>query len=386
MTTEQTDRSLFHQTPGEPFAYLEDLRRNCPVYWDPLLRGHFITRFADVHEIMYNHDDFRLQARPEEQYADHQPKDRVRTFNGLLSKKVLVPRLDSVVQSEIDLLIDGFAAAGRCELHDDFAEKLPAHVIGTLFGLDRADFPTLLAYRRARSALFNAPPDATEIAVAAAAAQAVMHERMVEVIADHRAQPRDNVLSLLLGLSEDGAPIPDDEIMNIVVRDLLMAGSETVTSSVCNAVYRLLTVPGVLDRLVADPALVPAFVEESLRYDPPVHIFWRAPNRDVEVAGCPIGKDQQIYTSIAGANRDPEVFPEPGTFDLDRPKGQHITFSVGLHKCPGAFLGRSEVELTLATLLRRLPGVRLDPAAVPPDLTGVVLRNWNPLHLLFDPS
>jgi cytochrome P450 len=384
VTTEQTGRSLYHQTPGEPFEYLEDLRENCPVYWDPLLRGHFVTRFQDVHEVMFDHERFRLQARPEEQYADHQPKDLVRTFNRLLAQKILAPRMSAVVQAEIDLLIDGFVAAGRCEFHRDFAEKLPAHIIGTLFGLDRADFPILLEYRRARSAVFNAPPDATQIAALAAAAQAKMHARMLEVIAEHRRTPRDNLLSMLLNMAEDGQPIPEVEIMNIVVRDLLMAGSETVTSSVCNAVYRLLTIPAVHEQLRADHSLAPAFVEESLRFDPPVHIFWRAPNQDVELSGCPIGKDEQMYTSIAGANRDPNMFPDPGTFDLTRPKGQHITFSVGLHKCPGAFLGRGEVELTMATILRRLPGLRLDESAQQPQLTGVVLRNWNPLHLLFD--
>src|SRR5262249_45492071 len=160
---------------------------------------------------------------------------------------------------------------------------------------------------------------------------------------------------------------------------LLMAGSETVTSSVCNAVYRLLTVPGLRERLLADPSLVADFVEESLRYDPPVHIFWRAPNDDVTLAGCPIIKDTQLYTSIAGANRDPEASPDPHRFDLRRPKGRHVTFSVGLHKCPGAFLGRSEVELSVGTIVRRMPDLRIDPAAEAPDLVGVVLRNWMPL-------
>jgi cytochrome P450 len=386
MTTEQSDRSLFFQTPGEPFDYLEELRENCPVYYDPMLRGHFVTRFADVYDVMFDHDRFRLQTRPEEQYAEHQPRDRVRTFNQLLAVKTLQPRLQSVVQAEIDRLIDGFAGDGRVELHDDFAERLPAHIIGTLFGMDRSDFPLLLSYRRARSALFNAPPDAEEIARLAAEEQAKLHARMVEVIDDHRAAPRDNLLSMLLGMEEDGAPIPPEEIMNIVVRDLLMAGSETVTSSLCNAVYRMLTIDGLYSRLTSDRSLVPAFVEESLRYDPPVHLFWRAPNEDVELSGCPIDKDQQIYTSIASANRDPSVFAEPNTFDLTRPKGRHITFSVGLHKCPGTFLGRSEVEMVTDTILRRLPNLRLDVEAEPPQLVGVVLRNWRPLHLLFDPS
>lgn len=384
MTTQDATSSLFQQTPGEPFAYLDDLRSNCPVSWDPMLRGYLVTRFDDVYTVMFNNARFRLQARPEEQYQEHQPKDRVRTFNQLLSLKNIQPRLQSVVQSEIDLLIDAKLPTGHMEVYADFAEKLPAHIIGTLFGLERTDFPLLLSYRHARHALFNSPPDAEDVARRAREEQQKMEARMVEVIADHRANPADDLLTLLIGMTEDGAPLTDEQIVTIVARDLLMAGSETVTNSICNAIYRLLTIPGMYDKLVADPSLIPAFVEESLRFDPPVQIFWRATEEDVEISGCPIAKDTQLYTSIAGANRDPDVFSEPKDFDISRPKGKHITFSVGLHKCPGHFLARYEMEMSIASMLSRMPNLRINPEAEKPEYVGVALRNWGPIHLLFD--
>jgi cytochrome P450 len=384
MTTQETGRSLYFQTPGEPYAYLEDLRENCPVYWDPMLRGYFVTRYADVNEVMSNDARFRLQTRPEEQYGEHQTKARVVTFRAILHARVMRPYIETVIQPEIDRLIASFSGAGKVELLTGFAEKFPAHVIGILFGLEESDFTDLLAYRNARAAVFNAPPDAKEIAKVAAEWQAKMDARMREVLADHRANPRDDLLTWLIDTKEDGKSIPDEEIITVAVRDILMAGSETVASSICNAIYRMVTVPGLYQKIVDDRSLLPAFVEEALRYDPPVHIFWRAPNEDVELSGCPIAKDKQIYTSIASANRDPSVFPDPDTFDIDRPKGKHITFSVGAHRCPGAWVARNEVEMALEALIDRLPNLRLDPDASPPELIGVALRPWAPLNLLFD--
>lgn len=386
MTTQDATQSLYQQTPGEPFEYLDDLRRNCPVSWDPMLRGFLVTKYEDVHTVMFENSRFRLQTRPEEQYQEHQPKGRVRTFNQLLSNKNIQPRLQPVVQSEIDRLIGARLDSGHIEIYGDFAEKLPAHVIGTLFGLEREDFPLLLSYRHARHALFNAPPDADEIARKAHEEQNKMESRMAEVIADHRANPRDDLLTQLIEMTEDGAPLTDEQVITIVARDLLMAGSETVTNSICNAVYRMVTIPGLYAELVADPSLIPAFVEETLRYDPPVQLFWRATEVDVELSGCPIAKDTQLYTSIAGANRDPEVFTEPKVFNMERPKGKHITFSVGLHKCPGHFLARYELEMSITSMLSCMPNLRIDPDAEQPQYVGVALRNWGPIHLLFDAS
>jgi cytochrome P450 len=387
VTTVDPSRSLFHFTPGEPYEYLKDLRENCPVYFDPILQGQFITRYSDVYEVMFNAARFRLQARPGEAYDEHQSKDRVVTFRKLLNFKTITPHVDTIIKPELDRLMDKLIAGGetgKAELYRDLCDPFPAHVIGLLFGLNHDDLPDLVRYRNARAAFFNAPPDDFSALEESQKWQARVDERMREVIAAQRAEPKDNLLQFLLTVEEDGKLLSDEDLIQICVRDILMAGSETATRSIANAAYRLLTLPGVYQQLLDDRSLVKDFLEESLRYDPPVHIFWRAANRDDEISGCPIAKDAQLYTSIASANRDPEMFPDPDKFDIARAGGKHVTFSVGPHLCPGAWVGRNELNLAITALLDRLPNLRLDTDEEPPQLTEVILRNWVPLHVRFD--
>jgi cytochrome P450 len=381
-------RSLFGLAPGEePYAYLAEMRGACPVAWDPGLGGYLVTRYDDVFTVMSDIERFRLQARPEEQYDEHQSKDRVVTFRNLLGSKTTKPYQETVVGPVMDRLIEAFEKDGRVELHDQFAAPFPAQSIGLLFGLEESDLGDLVEYREARSALFDAPAgEAEELARVSAEWQDKIDARMREILAAHKEAPRDNLLSKLLEMEEDGKPIPDEEIIKIAVRDVLMAGSETATRSTCNAVYRMLSVPGVYEKLRDDRSLVPAFVEESLRYDPPVHVFWRANNEDVELSGCPLAKDSQFFASLAGANRDPEKFDAPDDFDITRKIGRHVTFGIGPHRCPGHWMGRNETERALTMILERLPNLRLDPDAPQPEYKGVILRCWAPLHLLFDPA
>jgi cytochrome P450 len=387
MSVEAKDeRSLFQLPAGSsPYEFLAELREQCPVHWDPGLAGYILTRYDDVFNVMRSAEDYRLHR---EQYSEHQKAARVTTFRNLLNSKVTAPYMETMVKPVIDKLISKFEANGKAELHADLAISFPASVIGLLFGLEESDFEDLFAYRDARSRVFDAPegPAAEEAARVSAQWQEKIDARMREVLAAHREQPRDNLLSLLLTMEEDGKPIPDEEIMQIAVRDILVAGSETATRSTCNAIYRALTLPGMYERLRDDHSLIPDFVEESLRYDPPVHVFWRAANHDAEISGCPIAKDTQLYPSLAAANRDPEAFENPDEFDTTRKKGRHLTFSVGPHRCPGHWVGRTETEIALAMVLDRLPNLRLDPDAPEPVLDGVILRVWSPLHVLFDPA
>ncbi|MGH9036193.1 MAG: cytochrome P450, partial [Acidimicrobiia bacterium] len=258
----------------------------------------------------------------------------------------------------------------------------------TLFGLEPSDFSDMIQYRNARIATFNAPPDDTSCHKLAEDWQVKIDDRMREVIADHRARlsggtPVDDLITWLIEAEEDGQPIPEDQIIQIAVRDLLLAGSETSAHGICNAVYHLLTRPELHQAVAADRDLIPKFVEETFRYDPPVPLFWRATNEDVEISGCPVAKGTQLYPGLAAANHDPLKFEDPDTFRMDRPGGQHLSFSLGPHRCPGAWLGRTEVELALGAILDRLPNVRLDPKAATPLSTGLVTRSWRPLTLLF---
>ena len=383
---QEAAESVFGYYQDLPYDWYRRLREECPVYLDPMLRGHILTRYADVAEAMSNTEDYRLQSRPEEQYSDHQSEARVGTFRKLLSAKTLAPYIPAVIQPEIDRLLARIRPEGRVELFSEFADPLPSHIIATLFGLEASDFEDMIAYRNARIATFNAPPDDTSSQKLAEEWKVKIDARMAEVIAAHRKEPRDDLVTWLLEAEEDGEPIPEDQIIQIAVRDLLLAGSETSAHGICNAMYHLLTRPELMASVRADHELIPKFVEEVLRFDPPVPLFWRATNTDVEISGCPVAKGTQLYPGLAAANRDPGKFPEPDDFRIDRPGGQHLSFSLGPHRCPGAWLGRTEIELAIEALIHRLPNLRLDPEASPPLSTGVVTRSWRPQHLLFDPA
>lgn len=374
----------FMGTKELPVAFYRRLREECPVYFDPMLQGNLLTRYTDVVEVLSNADVYRLQSRPEEQYEDSQTDARVATFRAMLSAKTCSRYVDTVLKPEIDRLLARVLPAGKMELYSALADPLPSNLIASLFGLEPSDFEDFIAYRNARIAVFNAPPGDTAVKDNADDWQKRIDARMREVIEDHRRQPRDNLLTWLLDAKEEGASIPEDQVMQIVVRDLLIAGSETVGGGILNATFNLLTQPGMLESLRSDTALVQKFVDEALRYDPPVPVFWRAPKTEVELSGCPLKPGTQLFPVIGAANRDPEKFPEPDEFRLDRPGGQHVAFSIGPHRCPGAWLGRTQIELALEALITKLPGLRLDPDAPPPVSTGVVTRNWRPLHLLFD--
>jgi cytochrome P450 len=383
---QEAAESVFGYYQTLPYDWYKRLRSECPVYFDPMLRGNILTRYADVAEAMSNTEEYRLQSRPEEQYADHQSMARVATFRKMLSAKTLSPYVPTVIKPEIDRLLDQIAPAGKVELFSQFSDPLPSHIISMLFGLEPSDFGDMITYRDARIATFNSPPDDTSSQKLAEEWQEKIDARMREVIALHRKEPRDNLVTWLLEAEEDGAPIPDDQIIQIAVRDLLLAGSETSAHGICNAMYNLLTRPELLAAIQADRALLGKFVEEVLRFDPPVPLFWRATNADVEISGCPVAKGTQLYPGLAAANRDPAKFDDPEEFRIDRPGGQHLSFSLGDHRCPGAWLGRTEIELAVGALLDRLPNLRLDPDAPPPLSTGVVTRSWRPQHLLFDAS
>ena len=386
MTQQQeAAQSVFLYYTEPPFEWYKALRSECPVFYDPMLKGHILTRYADVAEAMSNTEDYRLQSRPEEQYADHQTPARVATFRKLLSAKTLSPYIPTVILPEIDRLMDEILPRGRVELYSQFADPLPAHIIATLFGLEPSDFSDMIEYRNARIATFNAPPDDLSCHKQAEELQERVDSRMREIIAARRKEPRDDLVTWLLEAEEDGQPIPDDQIIQIAVRDLLLAGSETSAHGICNAVYHLITRPDLLKAVADDRDLIPKFVEETLRFDPPVPLFWRATNVDVAISGCPVAKGTQLYPGLAAANHDPDKFDDPDEFRMDRAGGQHLSFSLGPHRCPGAWLGRTEVELALGAILDRFSNLRLDPEAATPLSTGLVTRSWRPLTLLFDP-
>jgi cytochrome P450 len=189
----------------------------------------------------------------------------------------------------------------------------------------------------------------------------------------------------LLAAAAGGGGLGDGEVIsNAAV--LMFGGIETTEGMICNVVLHLLGLPGQLPEVLADPGLVGNAVEESLRLEPAAAVVDRYATADVLLGGAPVRRGDLVSVSLAGAGRDPAFFPDPDRFDVRRANArQNLAFAHGPHYCLGAHLARIEARAAVAALLRRLRGLRLDPAQ-PAAPGGVVFRKPPELHVCWDIS
>jgi cytochrome P450 len=187
-------------------------------------------------------------------------------------------------------------------------------------------------------------------------------EYLDELFASRRAEPAEDLVSALVRAEDEGDRLSQNELYAMVVL-LIVAGHETTVSLITNAVYALLTHSEQLAAVRADPGLLPAAVEELLRFDSPVErsiTRWAA--TDVELGRRTIRRGEFVIAVLGSANRDPDRFARPDELDLSRADNKHVGFGRGPHFCLGAPLARLETEIALETLLRRLPNLRLASA------------------------
>jgi cytochrome P450 len=201
-------------------------------------------------------------------------------------------------------------------------------------------------------------------------------------MAERRVAPQDDLISDMVQLQAEGAPLSDGELSNNL-QGLLIGGNLTTTDLIGNAVWLLLTHPDQLARLKADPSLINSAVEEVLRYESPVDVTARIASRELEVDGCPIHTTQAMTLSLRGANRDPETFTEPHRFDIARKDAPHVAFGGGAHLCIGSPLARLEAQLAIPSLFARFPRLRLaNPEAKPQWRTLPFFRGLKTLPVL----
>jgi hypothetical protein len=185
---------------------------------------------------------------------------------------------------------------------------------------------------------------------------------MGDFVADRRREPREDLVSRLLQATDDAGSrlLTDDDVIG-VVNSMLTAGIVTTSTFLPVLVRSVLSVPGLWERVRSDPGALERAVEEGLRYWTPARAARRLVTRDVELAGLPVQAGESVYLLWAAANHDPEVFPSPDVFDIDRPElAKHMAFGKGVHLCLGASLARAQSRATLRLLAQRLPTVRID--------------------------
>jgi cytochrome P450 len=290
----------------------------------------------------------------------------------------LVASKEPDIAARVDDLLAQLAGRTQIDVVDDLAYPLPVAVICELLGVPLEDEPMFhdLADTLVRTSGAPDEANADELLAERNAAVQQLAAYMFELVGRHRANPADNMFSRLA----NDASADKMEDLDLVATGglMLVAGHETTVNLITNGTLTMLRDPRLLERLRGEPELSLWFVEELMRFEPPVQYTMRRAVTDIDVAGTTIPEGSRIVLLLAAASRDPELFDHPDEFDPDRPANQHFGFGGGIHYCFGAPLARLEGQIALTAIARRLENPRLivDP---PPYRPSPILRG--PIHL-----
>ncbi len=261
-----------------------------------------------------------------------------------------VERLRPAITSLAHGLIDRIEAKGEADLLSSFATPIPVIVICDLLGVPSEMAQQLLAWSHDMVAMYQARRDRA-VEDAAVAATIAFSDFMRGYIARRRKEPREDLLSELIRAEEQGQKLNEDELVTTAIL-LLNAGHEATVHAIGNGVKTLLEL-GVRD------GIGEGHIEETLRYDAPLHLFTRYALEDLEYAGLKLRKGETVGLMLGAANRDPERFPEPDRFDPARDPNPQVSFGAGIHFCIGAPLARLEMQIAMPLLFQRLPKLAL---------------------------
>ncbi|MEU8438053.1 cytochrome P450 [Streptomyces sp. NPDC029216] len=274
-------------------------------------------------------------------------------------------------------LVAEVAGAGGAELVAAYARRLPGLVVGRLIGLDPADVPAAVhGGYRVEELLFR-PLSAPE--QVAAAEDVVALQRLLDgYVLERRARPREDLCSdLAAAAAPAGAELGVEQRHELVahLQNLLIAGFLTTGALIATTLLHLLADRRQWQLVCADPALVPAAVEEGLRFDTAVQAFRRVTTRPVELAGTRLPAGTALLVAYASANRDGRRYEDADSFDVRRPGNrQHLAFGHGPHACPGSHLARGQLRATLEILTETLPGLRLDGSRPVPQMRPTLIH------------
>jgi cytochrome P450 PksS len=357
-----------------PHALYREIRAAQPVYraLGPATGRPFwfITRYEDCVTALKSSDYIKDSVKvlpPEEieKYSNPMlepisrhmlnvdPPDHTR-LRGLVHKAFtprMIENLRGRIEAVAEALLDDMQGETAVDLIDRYAFPLPIIVIADMLGIPadkRADFR-----RWTRALLFSG--DSTEVT----AAGLELIQYFVGVFEERRADPRDDLITALLHVEEAGDTLDQMELISMMFL-LLAAGHETTVNLIGNGTLALLQHPDQKRLLMEDPGLIKTAVEEMLRYDGPVeNALTRWAADDVELGGHTIQRGEMVMVALLSANRDPDAFAQPDTFDITRDPNRHIAFGGGIHYCLGAPLARMEGAIAIPALLRRYPNLAL---------------------------
>jgi pimeloyl-[acyl-carrier protein] synthase len=301
-------------------------------------------------------------------------------------QKAFAPRrveaMRAHIQNTVDRLLVGVQGKGEMDLIRDFAAPLPSQIITPLLGLppeDRHQFKAWADDIYAFMGLSAVP--LVDRAGRALHSALELTAYLRNVIARIRDAPRDDLLSAMVVTEDQGTSLREDEVIANVI-GLLSASHETTTHLIGNSIWTLLRHPNQLQLLRDDPSLICSAVEEFLRFESPTQMVGRRVGEELEVNGQRMLKGQTVALLLGSANRDAQQFSDPERLDITRRQNPHVAFGVGSHFCLGASLARLEAQLAIASIVTRMPALKL--ACSEPDWRPFPsFRGLNSLSVIF---
>ncbi|HEX4902190.1 MAG TPA: cytochrome P450 [Acidimicrobiales bacterium] len=376
---------LFFTPEGieDPYPAYRQLRELAPVHRSGT-GTVFLTRYDDCRELLRDHrfgnggadggiglpsadpavDEFRTEQR--RRHADRPPSmlfldppDHTRQRR--LVSRAFTPRRVEQMRSTIGDLahrcVDDLAEAGEGDLLDLVGFRLPVAVIGAMVGVPEVDWPRFRSLIT-RGAVGIEPTATIDDLRDGEAAMEETGAYFLDLVAERRSHPQDDLLSDLIRVEEDGDQLSEAELI-VVATLLFAAGFETTTNLIGNGAAALLRHPAQMARLWDDEGLLPSAVEEMLRWDSPVQFDARRALEPADVVGVPVEAGTTVVTLLGAANRDPAHFSDPERFDVGRDEGPPMSFASGIHHCLGANLARAEGQEVFRALRDRFRSIEL---------------------------
>jgi cytochrome P450 len=351
----------------DPYPAYRRLRDEAPLYHDERLDLWAFSRFDDVQAASKDWatfsssvggfgndiDDTYQLFLPAGDLAGVDPPLHARLRGALrlaFSPSALRGRFEPIVRDKVVDLIDGFADSGRADFARDLARPLPGTTMFSWFGFPEEDHPQLLAWF---GEMLERDPGQRALPDRALAGRDQMRAYMQDAAAERRATPREDLMSFLVKANEAGE-ISADEVLGSSML-LFVAGITTTSGLISNSLLHLGRFPDQLALVRDDTSVMPAAIEELLRYDAPIQALARTATRDVESHDSVIPEGARVALLWASANRDERRWPDPDRLDITRQPQRHVSFGEGIHHCLGAPLARLEASIVFEELFRRIP-------------------------------
>jgi len=369
---------------SNPYPIYDQLRNQDPVHWSESDNYWYITRYADLTSLIR---DERMSSARFRAVASGLPEEVQQKLSALIGavsswmlmsdppshtrmrglvNKAFTPRIIENMRERIQTLVDGMLDKvqenGRMDVIADLAIPLPATVIADMLGVPDEDQPQFKKWSDDIAAgLLGSESVGTQAERYPIAQKSFLElsDYFRGIVEELRGHPQDNLLSALVEAEEAGDKLTEGELFaNCVL--LMFAGHETTTNLIGNGTLALLQDPKQMQMLQNNGELIGSAVEELLRFDSPVQKLGRLATADIEIGGKVIKAGELVFLCYGAANRDPEQFSNPGQLDITRSDNRHVAFAQGIHYCLGASLARLEGQITINTLLNRMPDIKLE--------------------------